>query len=136
MTETLLAYQPTLVACAALAVLVMIQVLVADFASIRSKHVPGMPITDGHGSFLFRSARALGNTNETLGLFLLLVALAVLLGARAQWVNVLAWVYVAGRAGHMTFYYARKGFARSCSFGVSLGAQLALLVLVVMAAFS
>lgn len=135
MTEALLAYQPTLVACAALAVLIMVQVLVADLASMKSRHVPGMPITDGHASFLFRSSRALGNTNETLGLFLLLVALAVLLGARAQWVNVLAWVYVAGRAGHMTFYYARKGLARSLSFGVSLGAQFALLVLVVMAAF-
>jgi uncharacterized MAPEG superfamily protein len=136
MTEALLAYQSTLVACAALAVLIMVQVLVADFASIKAKHVPGMPVTEGHGSFLFRASRALGNTNETLGLFLLLVALAVVFGARAQWVGVLAWVYVAGRAGHMAFYYARKGFARSISFGVSLGAQFALLVLVVMAALA
>ena len=135
MSETLLAYQPTLVACAALAVLIMVQVLVADYASIRAKHVPGMPVTEGHGSFLFRSARALGNTNETLGLFLLLVALAVLFGATARWVNLLVWVYVAARAGHMTFYYARKGLLRSLSFGVGLGAQFALLVLVVMAAF-
>jgi uncharacterized MAPEG superfamily protein len=135
MQEALLAYHSTLVACVVLTVLVMVQVLVADYAGIKAKHVPGMPITDGHASFVFRAARALGNTNETLGLFLLLVPLAIVFEARAQWVNALAWAYVAARLGHMAFYYARRGLARSICFGIGLGAQLALLVLVVMAAF-
>jgi uncharacterized MAPEG superfamily protein len=129
MSEALLAYHSTLLACTAVAVLVFIQVLVADYASIKAKHVPGMPVTDGHGSFHFRAVRALGNTNETLALFLLLAALALLLGANAKWTGILAWVYVAGRAGHMGFYYARMGLARSSSFGISLGAQFGLLVL-------
>ena len=133
MTEALLPYHSTLVACAALAVLIVVQVLVADLASIRAKHVPGMPIADGHSSFLFRATRAAGNTNETLGLFLLLVALAIALGARAPWVNGLAWVYVAARAGHMGFYYARIGWARSTAFTVSLVAQIGLLVVDLMA---
>jgi uncharacterized MAPEG superfamily protein len=136
MTEAMHAYQPTLVACAALAALIMVQVLVADYASIRSKHVPGMPITDGHASFLFRSSRALGNTNETLGLFLLVFGLAVLFAARAPWVNALVWAYVAGRAGHMLFYYLRQGLLRSLSFGLGLGATLGLLALTLMAAVS
>ncbi len=129
MSELLLAYHSTLIACTALAVLVFLQVLVADYASMKAKHVPGMPVTDGHASFHFRAVRALGNTNETLALFLLLAGLAVVLGANAKWTGIMAWVYVAGRAGHMGFYYARMGLARSTSFGISLVGQFGLLVL-------
>jgi len=133
MSEALLAYQSTLLACVVLAGLMTIQLLVADVASIRAKHVPGMPVTDGHSSFHFRAVRALGNTNETFGLFLLLAVLAIALGANAKWVNLLAWVYVAARAGHMTFYYLRLGMARSTAFGLSVAAQLGLLVVVLAA---
>ena len=133
--QELLPYHSTLVACAVLSGLLMIQVLVADLASMKEKHVPGMPVTSGHASFHFRAVRALGNTNETLPLFLLLAGLALLLGANAQWTNALAWVYVAARAGHMAFYYARIGMARSIAFGISLGAQFALMLLVLAAAF-
>lgn len=129
MQEALLAYHSTLIACTVLGVLIFIQVLIADIASMKAKHVPGMPVTSGHSSFHFRAVRAIGNTNETLGLFLLLAALAILLGASAKWTNIMAWLYVAGRAGHMTFYYLRMGLARSSSFGISLGAQFGLLVL-------
>ena len=135
MMEALLPYHSTLVACVVLAALILVQVLVADLASIMAKHVPGMPVTDGHASFHFRAVRALGNTNETLGLFLLLVALALLLGADPKWTQRLAWIYVAARAGHMAFYYARVGWARSTAFSVSLAAQAALLVVVAMALF-
>ena len=136
MPELLSPYHSALIAGVVLASLIMLQVLIADVASIKAKHVPGMPITDGHGSFLFRSARALGNTNETLGLFLLTAVLAMAFGARAQWVNALVWAYVAGRAGHMLFYYLRQGLLRSISFGIGLGATFALLLLTLGAAFS
>jgi len=130
MNEALMAYHSTLLACVVLAGLILAQLLIADVASIRAKHVPGMPVTDGHASFHFRAVRALGNTNETLGLFLLLAALAIALGADAKWTGILAWVYAAGRAGHMTFYYARIGLARSTAFSVSVAAQIGLLLLV------
>jgi uncharacterized MAPEG superfamily protein len=136
MPEALLAYHSAFVALVVLASLVMLQVLIADYASIRAKHVPGMPVTSGHTSFHFRSVRALGNTNETLGLFLLVFGLAVLFAARAPWVNALVWAYVAGRAGHMLFYYLRQGLLRSLSFGLGLGATLGLLALTLMAAVS
>ena len=135
MSEALLAYQSTLIACVVLAGLVTLQLLVADVASIRARHVPGMPVTDGHSSFHFRAVRALGNTNETLGLFLLLAGLAIALAANPKWVNALAWVYVVARAGHMAFYYVRLGMARSTAFGLSVAAQLGLLVVVLAAAF-
>lgn len=133
MQEALLAYQSTLCAATVLAGLILLQVLVADVAGMRAKHVPGMPVTDGHASFHFRATRALGNTNETLGLTLLLLALALLLGANPKWTNALAWTYVAARAGHMAFYYARLGPARSIAFGVGLAAQIGLLIVVAMA---
>jgi uncharacterized MAPEG superfamily protein len=135
MTEALVAYHSMLVAGAVLGALIMLQVLIADLAGMKAKHVPGMPVVDGHASFHFRAVRAIGNTNETLPLFLLLAGLALLLGANVQWTNALAWVYVAARAGHMTFYYARLGLARSIAFGFSLGAQAGLLVAVLAAAF-
>ena len=135
MQDALLAYHPTLIACVVLSGLIMAQVLVADLAGMKAKHVPGMPVTDGHASFHFRAVRAIGNTNETLGLFLLLAALAIALAANPKWTNALAWTYVAGRAGHMAFYYARIGVARSIAFGVGLAAQFGLLVACVAAAF-
>src|SRR5262245_19925435 len=109
MAETLLPYHSMMVACAVLACLIMVQVPVADVVSIATTSTPGMPVTEAHCSFDFRAGRAIGNTNETLGLFLLLAALAVVIGADAHWTNRLAWIYVAGRAGHMIFYYARLG---------------------------
>lgn len=135
MAEALVAYHSTLLAGAVLAALIFIQVLVADVASMKAKHVPGMPVTSGHANFHFRAVRALGNTNETLPLFLLLVGLALLLGANAPWTNKLVWAYVAARAGHMTFYYLRQGLARSTCFGLSLAAQAGLLLAVLAAAF-
>ena len=134
MAEVALAYHSTLVAGAVLAALFLVQVLVADVAGMRVKHVPGMPVTDGHASFHFRAVRALGNTNETLGLFLLLVALALAFGADVKWTAILVWIYVVARAGHMAFYYARMGLARSIAFGLGLAAQAGLLLVVFAAA--
>ena len=56
----------SLAACTVLGALVLTQVLVADIAHMKAKHVPGMPVTGGHASFLFRAVRAHANTNENL----------------------------------------------------------------------
>jgi uncharacterized MAPEG superfamily protein len=133
MLEGFLPYHPTLLACAVLAGLVFVQMVVLDVASIRAKHVPGMPVTAGHGSFHFRATRAHGNTNESLPLFILLLVLAILLGANPRWTWYAAWAFTLGRAGHMTCYYFDWRFARSASFAVSLAAQFALLIIVAMA---
>lgn len=131
MTELLAAYGPAVTAAVVLAALILVQVLVADVAGIKARHVPGMPVTEGHGSFLFRSVRALGNTNETLGLFLLLMGCALLLQASPTWVNILAWVYVGARIAHTASYYARFGRTRGVVFGIGLTAQAGLLLVCV-----
>lgn len=129
MSEMLAPYAGLLTASFVLAVLVLIQVLMQDFAGIKAKHVPGMPVTAGHRDFHFRAVRAHANTNENLPLWLLTVVLAVALGANPAWTANAAWLFAAARLGHMTFYYLDQGLARSISFGLGLLAQVALIVI-------
>jgi uncharacterized MAPEG superfamily protein len=133
MVEMLQPYHGLLAASAVLATLVLVQVLVADLAGMRAKHVPGMPITTGHGDFHFRATRAHANTNENLPVWVLLVLLAVLLAADPKWSAYAAWLFAAARAGHMLFYYLDLRLARSVAFGLGLLAQFVLLTLCLMA---
>lgn len=100
-------------------VLLLVQLLVADVAGIRAGHTPGTAVPDDHGQFHFRSVRALGNSNESVGLFLLIAVPAVLL-VESDWLVPLLWAWVGARAGHMACYYANLQIARSVSFGLSL----------------
>ena len=120
MAEFVVPYHPTLAAYAVLGVLVLVQVSVADVAGIGARHVPGMPVTTGHGDFFFRATRAYANTNESLATFVLLTLAAILLGANAAWTNRLAVVFVASRAVHMLAYYTDLRTLRSTAFGVGL----------------
>lgn len=133
MAEWLVTYHSVLAASTVLAMLILVQVLVADLAGMRARHVPGMPVTSGHGDFHFRATRAHANTNENLPVWVLLVTLAVLLAADPKWSAYAAWLFTAGRAGHMLFYYLDLRLARSVAFGLSLLAQFVLLVLCLMA---
>lgn len=126
-------YLCALVAAVTLGLLILIQFVVVDVVSIRSKQVPGMPVTGGHESFHFRAVRAHANTYENLGLFLLVFFSALLLGADPAWTAIAAWTFTAARAGHMFCYYADWRSARSVAFGLGLLAQIALLVLCVIA---
>lgn len=133
MHEFLLPYHDSLMALLVLAVLAVIQFAVADVAGIRAKHVPGMPVTGGHDSFLFRATRAHANTYENLGLFLLLVMLCFFGGANSRWTAIGIWVFTAARAVHMTCYYADLRALRSTAFTVGALAELQLLVLAILA---
>ena len=128
MREMLAAYHSGVVGLLVLSVLVAIQFAVADYAGIRARHVPGMPVTEGHGSFLFRATRAHANTYENLGFFLLLVLVCVFTGASPKWTNILIWVFVAARAAHMSLYYADLRNPRSAAFTIGAIAQVGLLV--------
>lgn len=129
MLEYLTTHQALLSAAAVLAALVLVQVLIADLAGMGARHVPGMPVTGGHGNFHFRAVRAHGNTNENLPVHVLLLVLAVLLSADPRWSGYAAWTFTGARAAHMAFYYADLRLARSIAFGLGLAAQFALLVI-------
>lgn len=121
-------YGPSILALGAIAGLLLLQILVADVASIRAGHAPGAPVPADHGNFLFRATRAHANTNESIAVFVLLVLFGVMSAAPAGWLNGLAWVYVAARAAHMLCYYAGLQLARSLAFGVGLLALIGMLI--------
>ncbi len=118
----------TIGAIGVMAALLIAQILVVDYASIRAKHPPGAPVPADHGSFLFRATRAHGNTNESIAAFILLALFGLLGGADPTWLGAMAWVYVAGRIGHMLCYYANLKAARSVSFGIALAGLIGMLV--------
>ena len=111
-----------------LALLMLVQVLVLDFTSIRRRHPPGQPINGGPEDFLFRAARAHGNSNENLPTLLLIAAFCFLVGADPDWVNPLMLAFVSARAGHMLCYYANLQILRSVFFGIGLLAMIGILV--------
>jgi uncharacterized MAPEG superfamily protein len=109
-------YGPVFVWYLALGVLFLVQALVADVAGIRAGHVPGTAIAGGHDDFLFRATRAQANTNENLGVFLVLSLAAVLLGGGPWLTNALVGTFVASRLGHMLAYYLDLRPVRSAFF--------------------
>jgi uncharacterized MAPEG superfamily protein len=128
MTEIATGYGSVLTAWVALAGLALLQAGVADFAGIRSKHTPGMPVTSGHDDFLFRAVRAQANTLENLPVFILLSLAAILLGADAGTTRTLAWAFVGARALHMGAYYADLRTFRSIAFAVGFLSVIGLFV--------
>ena len=126
MPEFLLPYTGVIGAFGAAGVLILLQMLVADFAGIRSRHVPGTPVPPDHGLFLFRAVRAHANTNESVAAFVLLALFGIFSAANAQWLNGLAWTYVGARIAHMLSYYADQRLLRSVAFGIGLLALLAM----------
>jgi uncharacterized MAPEG superfamily protein len=135
MPDAILPYAAVASALLAMGVLCLIQALVADVAGIRAGHVPGMPVAGGHDDFLFRATRAQANTNETLGAFIVLALAAVVLGASPWWANILVWIFVAARVGHMLTYYMNLRSARSACFAVGLAALVGLAVVAAGARF-
>ena len=128
MPELLLPYTGVVAALGATGALILLQMLVADFAGIRARHVPGTPVPSDHGLFLFRAVRAHANTNESVAAFVLLALYGIFSAANAQWLNVLAWTYVGARIAHMLSYYADLRLLRSIVFGIGLLALLAMAV--------
>ncbi len=120
MTDLLLPYHSVISAIGATGVLLLVQILVADFAGIRARHVPGTPVTADHSVFLFRAVRAHANTNESIAAFVLLALFGMLGGAKPQWLGALSWIFVGGRIGHMLCYYADLRLLRSIAFGIGL----------------
>jgi uncharacterized MAPEG superfamily protein len=98
----------------------LVQLLIADVVSIKSKQVPGTRVNEDHNDFLFRATRTYANSTETVGLFILFLLFAVLSGADAKWVNIFSVTYFIGRLSHMLFYYSNLQLLRSGAFVISL----------------
>jgi len=120
-------YTPTVLAVGITGGLLLLQLLIVDVAGIISRHTPGTPVLAEHENFLFRATRAHANTNESVSSFMLLVLFAVASSASPTWLNYLSVLYMAGRIGHMCFYYANMKILRSVSFAISLIALFGIL---------
>lgn len=124
--NNLAAYHTTRVTLALAGLLLVVQLVIADLTAIRSKHKAGYPIPANSSTFLFRSARAHINTNESIAAFALFGLTGVLLSANPTWLNSLSVLWLCSRIAHMGFYYGNKKPLRSLSFAVSLVALLGL----------
>lgn len=112
-------YQTTVLVLGLSALLFLIQLTIADVLSIRAKHTPGFAIEQDHGQLLFRTHRAFANSNETIGILLLLTSFGILSGASPDWLNAAAIIYFIGRVLHMVFYYLNLALMRSIAFSIS-----------------
>lgn len=121
-------YLLTLNAWAALAILLLLQVLVVDISALRAKHIPGTPVEANHDNFLFRATRTVANTNETIALYIVTVLFCLFSGANPDHTGYLSWAYVAARAAYAGCYYFDLRLWRSVCFGASLLSLVALLV--------
>ncbi|PID64507.1 MAG: hypothetical protein CR963_00485 [Gammaproteobacteria bacterium] len=113
-------YKTTVLVMGLVGLALLIQLAISDVVGIKRKHTPGYPITADHSDFLFRASRAFSNTNETVAVFILFAAFAILSSADPKWLNAGAVVYLAGRIAHMLFYYSNLKLWRSIAFAVSL----------------
>lgn len=113
-------YSMTVQALGLTGLLLLIQMLVVDFAGMGAGHKPGHPVSPDHSNFLFRAVRAQANSNESIAVFILLALFGMLAGATPAVLGWSALVYAAGRLGHMLCYYAGIGLARSVCFGIAL----------------
>lgn len=116
-------------ALGAMALLMLIQILVADVLAIRAKHVPGTPVTADHGSLLFRATRVVANTNESIAVFILALAFCFLSEASPMYTAYAAWGFVASRSVYSLCYYFNLQIPRSIVFGISLVLLLTLLLI-------
>ena len=128
MFELLAAYQSSILVLGLTGALSLLQLLVFDITAIKLKHPPGYPIESSHKNMLFRFSRAHANTNETMGVMILLFLFAALSAADPYWVNGLMIVYLVTRVLHMICYYAAWSAMRGVIFGFSLLSLIGLFV--------
>jgi len=106
-----------------------VQLAVVDVIGIKEKHTPGFSIEQSHNSFIFRANRALANSNESIGILILLTLFAMLSSANPAWLNGFAIAYWVGRVAHMSFYYFNLKLLRSGAFAISFSALLGMFII-------
>ena len=122
-------YGSTIYALGALAILTLIQLLVADVVGITRKHIPGTPVLGDHSDLLFRVTRTVANTNESIAIFLCAVLFCILSSASPTFTAYAAWTYVFSRIFYAFCYYTNLQTMRSICFVVVALSLLALILI-------
>ena len=123
------AYKITVLVLGLSGFLFWIQLALVDILGIKLKHTPGFTVEQSHSSFLFRANRALFNSNESIGILILLSLFAMLSSANPEWLNGFAVAYFVGRVLHMVCYYLNLKLLRSASFAISFVALLGMFII-------
>jgi uncharacterized MAPEG superfamily protein len=121
-------YKLTVLVLGLTGLLFWIQLAVIDVIGIKEKHTPGFLIEQSHNSFIFRAHRALANSNESIGILILLTLFAILSSANPAWLNGFSIAYLVGRIAHMSFYYLNLKLLRSVAFAISFIALLGMFI--------
>ncbi|PHR61219.1 MAG: hypothetical protein COA43_04370 [Robiginitomaculum sp.] len=130
--ENFVEYTLTIKTIAAVGGLLLVQLIIADIAGIKSKHNPGSTVTADHNSFLFRATRVLGNMNESVMIFMAFAIAGILSGADPVLLGRSAMVYALARACFALCYWFNIKTARSIFFGVGAIALFVMGVAVIM----
>ncbi len=122
------AYKLTVLVLGLSGLLFWVQLALVDILGIKLKHTPGFTVEQSHSSFLFRANRALSNSNESIGILILLTLFSMLSSANPTWLNGFAVAYLIGRVCHMACYYLNLKLLRSGSFAISFIALLGIFI--------
>ena len=122
------AYRVAVIAAVGVALLFVLQTMVGMVARIRAHQPGGVPIEGGPERFLYRADRARANTIEVLGVFVLILFLALGLKAPPGMVNAGAAVFLGARALHTAAYYSNRPRLRSLAF---MGGNVGMIVILV-----
>ena len=109
--------------------LMLIQIVISDVIGISRKHTPGAPVHPDHADALFRASRTVGNTNESIAIFICALLFCILSAAPPGYTAAAAWAFAICRTLYALFYYANLQTLRSVIFGVSLLAIVALIII-------
>ncbi len=114
------AYAGAVAALGYVAVLMLVQLVVADVVGIRQRHVPGSPVEANHNSVLFRVGRTVGNTNESIAIFICALLFCFYAAGSPTYTSYCAWGFAVFRTLYAVCYYANLQTLRSVSFALAL----------------
>ena len=137
MHELLTPYATALTATALLALIVLLQAIVASASrhvASTGGQVAGAHLEADHSNRVYRLVRSFENSLENLPVFMLSIALAIAFALEPFWLNLAAVVFVAARLGHWAAYAAGKPSLRSTCFALGLSTNLILAVAVLLVA--
>jgi len=139
MSEIVQPYTPALAAVALMVLMVIVQSFHSTFVNgIKRESTSGMPVDGSYADQHWRLYRAHQNSVENFSIFAAAVFAAILLGASASLIAILAWVHLGARVVHWVTYIkgigAHAGGPRTMAFIVGFFANAIIALLAVFAA--
>jgi len=105
MSEIIQPYTSALVAVSLLVLIVVVQSFHSTYINLLKRESPnGVPVEGSYADLHWRIYRVHQNSIENFSMFTAAVFAAVLVGASAGLIALLAWIHVAARVAHWVIY--------------------------------